>query len=89
MILIVQRSESDTAGISEGSLCCAVVRGSFCKGLAGWVYLYDRGGTRRHERLLAALRPYAPVLKIALCLKMLRERRYVWCYIRTSIAFSI
>jgi hypothetical protein len=27
-------------------------------------------------------------LKIALCLKMLGERRHVRCYIRTSIAFS-
>jgi hypothetical protein len=35
MIAVVQCSESDTAGIGEGSLCCAVVRGGFCKGLAG------------------------------------------------------
>jgi hypothetical protein len=56
MITVIQRSERDTAGIGEGSPYYAVVRGSFCKGLAGWVHLYYRGGTRRHERLLAALR---------------------------------
>jgi hypothetical protein len=64
MITVVQRRKRDTAGIGEGSPCCAFVRGSFCKGLAGWLHLYDRGGTRQHERLL---RPHAPVLKIALC----------------------
>jgi hypothetical protein len=44
MITVIQRSERDTAGIGEGSPYYAVVRGSFCKGLAGWVHLYDCGG---------------------------------------------
>jgi hypothetical protein len=52
MITVVQRSESDTASIGEGSPCCA--------------------------GLLAALRPHAPVLKVALCPWMLRvEKDYV------------
>jgi hypothetical protein len=57
MITVVQRSESDTAGIGEGSLCCVIGRGSFCKGLAGLVYLYDCSSTRRHERRLAGTAP--------------------------------
>jgi hypothetical protein len=33
MITVIQRSESDTAGIGEGSLCCAVVRGASARAL--------------------------------------------------------
>jgi hypothetical protein len=63
MIPIIQRSKSDTASIGEGSPCCAVVRRSFCKGLAGWVHFYDRGGNTRHHGRLAALGPHQDCAK--------------------------